>query len=192
MNSSHLQIVVPTLTASLTPYLGLLLVISLRMHGSAAEAAVPSPWILSGLFVLGVVVPCAGVIWTLRWILSGRLRFQLSALLEAYGALIVLFASSYAIAQASSTEASFVGLPLLWSADPVTLGVHIERLHDLFFESLYLSVMTITTVGYGDLAPISRLGKVVAAAEGLAGIGFIGIALGHYFSVCLHGRPSRG
>lgn len=60
-----------------------------------------------------------------------------------------------------------------------------DRLHAIFFEALYLSV---TTVGFGDLVPLTRFGKVLTALEGLAGIGFVGVALGHYFSVCLRRR----
>lgn len=77
----------------------------------------------------------------------------------------------------------------LWSPQgAATLEVHVDRLHAIFFDSLYLSVMTITTVGYGDLVPLTPTGKVLTAIEGLAGIGFIGVALGHYFSVCLGRR----
>ena len=189
MSFAHARIAVLTFGLCGAPYLGLRFYLSAGMHGSALEPAVPEPWILWSLFLLGVLVPSAGFIWTLRWVLKDRLHFRLSGLLEAYGALIVLFASSYAIVQASRVEPSFIGMPILWSAgEPAGLEVHVTRLHELFFESLYLSIMTITTVGYGDLAPISRLAKLLTAAEGLAGIGFVGVALGHYFSVCLGRR----
>ena len=41
--------------------------------------------------------------------------------------------------------------------------------------SLWWSVVTLTTVGYGDVYPITVLGKVVAAAVMLIGIGQIAI-----------------
>lgn len=169
--------------------MGLRIYLSLVMHDSAVATARPAPWLLASLFVLGVVVPTAGVVWTLRWVIRDRLHFRLSGLLEAYGVLIVLFASSYTIVQASAAETSFSGMAPLWDI-PATLEVHVARLHELFFESLYLSVMTITTVGYGDVAPLTRTGKVLTAVEGLAGIGFVGVALGHYFSVCLPRDPA--
>ncbi len=157
------------------------------MHGGSVEATVPHASVMVWLFALGVVVPIAGVVWIVRWVLRDGLQFRLLGLLEAYGALIVLFASAYALVQVGSVEPGFAGMPTLWSAgDPATLEVHVQRLHEVFFESLYLSVTTITTVGYGDLAPIAPLGKALAAAEGLAGISFVGVALGHYFSVCVH------
>lgn len=52
--------------------------------------------------------------------------------------------------------------------------------------------MTITTVGYGDLAPLTRIGRVLTAVEGLAGIGFVGVVLGHYFSVSLRRGSEQG
>jgi len=191
MPSAQTRIALLTLGLCSAPYLGLRIYLTLVMHGSSLEATMPSSVVLGALFLLGVVVPTAGVFWTVREVLKDGLQFRLSGLLVAYTALIALFASGYAIVQASGVEPSFAGMPTLWSArEPATLGVHLDRLHAIFFESLYLSVMTITTVGYGDLAPLTSLGKILAAIQGLAGIGYVGIALGHYFSVCIHRRET--
>ena len=84
-----------------TPYLGLRLYLAIGMHGSDTEVALPQPWILAGLFAVGVLVPVAGVLWTVRWVLRDRLQYRLSGLLGAYAAFVLLFASSYAIVQAS-------------------------------------------------------------------------------------------
>ncbi len=172
-----------------TPYLGIRAYLALGMHDTVAEAALPGTAVFAGLFVLGALLPLVGVVWISRRVLRDRLHFQLTGLLAVYLALIFIFASSYAILQASSEVASFSGMPLLWRADePLMLAEHVSRLHDLFFESLYLSAITITTIGYGDLAPISRFAKALTALEGLVGVSFVGIALGHYFSVCLRPR----
>ncbi len=189
-HGAYQKIAVLTLGLCATPYLGLRLYLALGMHDMSAEAALPEYRVLAGLFVMGVLTPIVGVVWILRRALKERLQFQLAGLLEVYAAIILIFASSYAIVQASSPEANFSGMPILWRAnDPVDLGVHVSRLHELFFDSLYLSIMTITTVGYGDLVPISRLAKFLTAIEALAGISFVGIALGHYFSVCIRPTP---
>ncbi len=177
-----------TLGLCATPYLGIRAYLALGMHETAVHVALPTTALFGGLFVLGALLPLVGVVWIARRVLRDQLHFQLKGLLAVYLALIFIFASSYAILQASSAAASFSGMPVLWRADePMMLAEHVSRLHDLFFESLYLSAITITTIGYGDLAPISRFAKVLTALEGLVGVSFVGIALGHYFSVCL--RP---
>ncbi|MBX3300402.1 MAG: two pore domain potassium channel family protein [Acidobacteria bacterium] len=46
-----------------------------------------------------------------------------------------------------------------------------------FLESLYLSTQTVTTVGYGDLAPVSNAGRAFAVALMLVGAGTVLYAL---------------
>jgi Ca2+/Na+ antiporter len=46
-----------------------------------------------------------------------------------------------------------------------------------FGDSLYFSVVTITTLGYGDFSPISDLGKAIAAIEAFLGIILLGLFL---------------
>jgi hypothetical protein len=51
----------------------------------------------------------------------------------------------------------------------------LPALADTFLHSLYLSVITFTTVGYGDVLPIGRLSHFTAACEALSGIFFFGL-----------------
>lgn len=46
-----------------------------------------------------------------------------------------------------------------------------------FFSYFYFSVITITTVGYGDITPVGNLGQLLAASESLLGIILIGLFL---------------
>ena len=46
-----------------------------------------------------------------------------------------------------------------------------------FVDSFYFSIITITTLGYGDITPLSILGKITSAFESLSGIGLIGLFL---------------
>lgn len=43
------------------------------------------------------------------------------------------------------------------------------------WDSLYFSIVTITTLGYGDLTPLTDTGKAIAALEALAGIVLLGL-----------------
>lgn len=46
-----------------------------------------------------------------------------------------------------------------------------------FGDSLYFSVVTITTLGYGDFSPVSASGKTIAALEALLGVILMGLFL---------------
>jgi hypothetical protein len=61
------------------------------------------------------------------------------------------------------------GLGYLWAG--------IEPPPGNFGDALYLSVLTFTTVGYGDYHPATGLGKFFAASEALLGIFFTGLFL---------------
>ncbi len=46
-----------------------------------------------------------------------------------------------------------------------------------FFECLYFSTVTITTLGYGDITPLGQAGQLVTASEALLGVVSIGLFL---------------
>jgi voltage-gated potassium channel len=47
-----------------------------------------------------------------------------------------------------------------------------------FWDGLYWSVTTMTTVGYGDLTPHSTAGRIIALIVMLVGIGFVALVTG--------------
>ena len=47
-----------------------------------------------------------------------------------------------------------------------------------FFDSLYWATMTLTTVGYGDICPVSDLGRFICMASSLLGIGILALSSG--------------
>ena len=47
-----------------------------------------------------------------------------------------------------------------------------------WLDALYYSVVTVSTVGYGDLTPTSKLGKWFGIFYMMVGIGLVGLALG--------------
>ena len=52
-----------------------------------------------------------------------------------------------------------------------------------YFEALYLSGLTITTTGYGDIVPVHRLARLLTVYEAVSGIVFIAAALGMYIGL---------
>jgi len=49
-------------------------------------------------------------------------------------------------------------------------------------QSMYWAVVTLTTVGYGDVTPLTPTGKMVAAMIMVTGYGIIAVPMGIYFS----------
>ena len=47
-----------------------------------------------------------------------------------------------------------------------------------FLDALWWTLVTCTTVGYGDITPVSGIGKVVAVILMIVGVGFIGMITG--------------
>ena len=62
----------------------------------------------------------------------------------------------------------------------IILGAYIISVfdHKHFADSLYLSFITATTVGYGDITPVSYVSKLVAVILGLIGIVLTGLIVG--------------
>ncbi|WP_230850937.1 potassium channel family protein, partial [Bacteroides fragilis] len=46
-----------------------------------------------------------------------------------------------------------------------------------WWDCLYFSMVTITTLGFGDIAPITTLGRLLVAIETVSGVLFIGLFL---------------
>ena len=46
-----------------------------------------------------------------------------------------------------------------------------------FFECLYFSIVTITTLGYGDISPVGLVGQIVTSFQALSGVVLIGLFL---------------
>lgn len=49
---------------------------------------------------------------------------------------------------------------------------------DTFFDALYWATVTLTTVGYGDLCPVTDAGRIVAMLSSLFGVAIIALPSG--------------
>lgn len=174
------------LVSGALPYVMLRFYLSQVMHDEARLAEVPGAGFLALLGLVGVATPSVFLVVVLRRLVSERESFRLGALLEVYFSVVVVFAVSYSVLQVGGAGPSFAGMSPVWEfGQGLPAAAHVDRLHDVFGDALYLSVVTMTTVGYGDLAPIGFLAKALTALQGLLGIGFVGLVLGQYFSSCV-------
>jgi voltage-gated potassium channel len=84
-----------------------------------------------------------------------RMVMPVMAFLTVYGLLIVVFACLYRIAELTA------GAHFSVHGHPDTIS---------FADALYFSVMTVSTVGYGDIAPDGPLVRALAALEVMCGL----------------------
>jgi voltage-gated potassium channel len=85
-----------------------------------------------------------------------RLVRPMMAFVTFYGLLVVVFACLYRIADLTARVPQFT--------------LHGEPARISFVDSLYYSVATITTLGFGDIAPASLLVRAITAMEVVSGI----------------------
>ncbi len=179
MNSPYLVLLKSTLqTRPVLVSAALCAVPYLALLGHVAARSDPSLGAIIVYAILGGVAPSIGLAVVLGRVVLDRTRFRLLILLQTYATLVLSFAALYALLQVAGQEPAIRGMSL-WASERASL-------HAIIGDALYLSVITITTVGFGDLAPCSPLAKLLTALEGIAGIAFMGLALGYYFSVCTH------
>ncbi|HSO27653.1 MAG TPA: potassium channel family protein [Anaerolineales bacterium] len=62
-----------------------------------------------------------------------------------------------------------------------TANINLPETHQRFFsysDGLYWSVITAGSIGYGDITPLSTIGKAIAALEGMLGVISVGVIAG--------------
>lgn len=59
-------------------------------------------------------------------------------------------------------------------------------------QGMYWAIVTLTTVGYGDVTPLTTVGKVIASMIMITGYGIIAVPMGIYFSEFAQASKRRG
>jgi voltage-gated potassium channel len=105
-----------------------------------------------------------------------RLVLPLVAFLTFYALIVVVFACLYRIADLTTPLPQF--------------AMHAVPARITFDDALYYSVATMTTLGFGDIAPISHLVRALTSAEVVAGVVMLLFGFGEIMrSAGLNSRP---
>jgi voltage-gated potassium channel len=148
------------------------------------------PWLfLSAMLMISVIVFRAshdvavllldtGLLFEEFWDQIAELAEPAFAFLTFYSLLIIVFASVYTIVEKFSAAHHFI--------------IRGELRDITFSESLYFSLITLSTVGYGDISPVTGLIRMMVAAEVVAGVLLLLFGFNAIFSFTGNSRRSRG
>ena len=72
----------------------------------------------------------------------------------------------------------FITALIMFNAEPHINPQTGEITFHSFFDALYWATVTLTTVGYGDLCPVTNIGRVVSMLSSLFGVAIIALPSG--------------
>lgn len=72
----------------------------------------------------------------------------------------------------------FIMALIMFNAEPHVNPETGEETFSSFFDALYWATVTLTTVGYGDLCPVTDIGRVVSMLSSLFGVAIIALPSG--------------
>ena len=72
----------------------------------------------------------------------------------------------------------FITALVMFNAEPHINPYTGQETFSSFFDALYWATVTLTTVGYGDLCPVTDLGRVVSMLSSLFGVAVIALPSG--------------
>ena len=72
----------------------------------------------------------------------------------------------------------FITALIMFNAEPHINPQTGEETFNNFFDALYWSTVTLTTVGYGDLCPVTDIGRIVSMLSSLFGVAIIALPSG--------------
>jgi voltage-gated potassium channel len=84
----------------------------------------------------------------------------------------------------------FIALFIIILLAPIPVSLIEPRMHD-YFEALWWVIVTTTTVGYGDISPVTPIGRVIAVVLMVFGIGIIGIVTSSITSILIENEDKK-
>jgi len=158
-----------------------------RPQGGAARALWAASWIIWGIFVTDYLIRLTLADDRRRWFVQHLLDLAVVALpllrpLRLLRLVILVGALQKAVGNAIR------GRIVAYTLGGVSLLIYVASLAVLeqereqpgalitsFGKALWWSITTVTTVGYGDLYPVTNTGKVIAVLLMIGGISLIGV-----------------
>ncbi|MDE6543214.1 MAG: ion transporter, partial [Muribaculaceae bacterium] len=67
----------------------------------------------------------------------------------------------------------YISALMIYNIEPPINPSTGEETFSTFFDAVYWSVVTLTTVGYGDIYPVTLLGKIISICSMICGVGMI-------------------
>jgi hypothetical protein len=98
---------------------------------------------------------------------------------------------------------TYLLLGLLWSfayrlvseIDPHAFAITVSAIPNepiVGYKALYFSLITLSTVGYGDIVPVSNVARMLAAMEAMTGTLFIAVLIARLVALYSSQNPSTG
>jgi hypothetical protein len=143
-------------------------------------------------WITSYLIPALMIVFAIRSSFQNRSQKELlTIIITAYFSIIILFgAVYYSMALAGdydnlsySVDRAFNGMDQsLFALENKEITFQLENRALVALDSLYLSVVTITTVGFGDITPNQWYSKIAVMIEALTGTTLLVLALGMVFS----------
>ena len=134
---------------------------------------------LSFLIVISqllALLPALGVLGVLRGVRAIRVLGVIARVI-GIGAATKSSGKEFFKKRAMSVASGVAGLTLVSSAVAFTIAEDVgdgRRIHS-FFDALWWSAATITTVGYGDIYPVTTAGRIIAVFTMVVGISTLAV-----------------
>ena len=122
------------------------------------------------------LLPALGIFGVLRGVRAIRV-LGVIARIFGIGAATKSSGKEFFKKRAASVAFGVAGLTLITSAVAFTIAEDVgdgRRIHS-FFDALWWSAATITTVGYGDIYPVTTAGRIIAVFTMVVGISFLAV-----------------
>ena len=122
------------------------------------------------------LLPALGVLGVLRGVRAIRV-LSIIARVIGIGAATKSSGKEFFKKRAASVAFGVAGLTLITSAVAFTIAEDVgdgRRIHS-FFDALWWSAATITTVGYGDIYPVTAAGRIIAVFTMVVGISTLAV-----------------